>query len=480
MRSKNYLLFILIGLLVMNCHKSNSSTPGGNEPPDPPGTVLKNKIDWWLTKADQSALLQKRTALTFSASGNSLASIAIDSAVTYQGIDGFGYTLTGGSAFVINTLDAATKNNLLQELFGNEESSISINYLRISIGASDLNAEVFSYDDMPAGETDEGLEHFSLDKDRKDVIPLLKEILSINPSIKILATPWSPPAWMKDNASSIGGSLRLEYYDVYAQYFVKYIQAMRAEGIIIDAITPQNEPLHPGNNPSMLMTAENQAAFIKNDLGPAFEAESINTKIIIYDHNCDKPDYPISILSDGDAAKYIDGSAFHLYAGDISALSTLHSAFPSKNVYFTEQYTSSKGAFGGDLLWHIKNVIIGSMNNWSRVALEWNLANDENFEPHAPGGCTECKGALTINGSITRNVAYYNIAHASKFVRAGSVRISATSISGLYVSGFLTPQGKKVLIVLNEGSSEANFNIKYKNNYAQASLPGGSVATYVW
>lgn len=471
------LSLLLYTSFLFGCSKNgNNNDNGGNQPP----VTTSDTINLWLTKADATALLKKQPAILFGSSSNANKTISVDSTTSYQTIDGFGYTLTGGSAEVINTLDATTKSNLLQELFGKADNSISISYLRISIGASDLNAEVFSYDDMPAGETDEDLENFSLDKDKADVIPLLKEIIAINPAIKILATPWSPPVWMKDNGSSIGGSLKPEYYDVYAQYFVKYIQAMKTEGITIDAITPQNEPLHPGNNPSMLMVAEAQRNFIKNDLGPAFQAAGINTKIIIYDHNCDRPDYPTNILNDAGAAKYIDGSAFHLYAGDISALSTVHNTFPDKHVYFTEQWTSSTGQFGGDLLWHIKNVVIGSMNNWSRIALEWNLANDATFNPHTPGGCTQCKGALTIQGSVTKNVAYYIIAQVAKFVPAGSVRIKTNTVAGLYNVAFKTPQGKKVLLVLNDGTASVNFNIQFKDKIAVTSLAAGAVATYVW
>jgi glucosylceramidase len=214
-------------------------------------------------------------------------------AITYQTVDGFGYTLTQGSAYVINQLSSSTKASLLSELFGNSESSIGISYLRIGIGATDLSSSVYTYDDMSTGQTDITLNNFSLAKDMADVIPLLKEILAINPNIKILATPWTAPVWMKDNNSSIGGSLQTQYYDVYAKYFVKYIQAMKAQGITIDAITPQNEPLHPGNNPSLYMTAAQQTNFIKNNLGPAFATNSITTKIIAYDHNCDRPDYPL-------------------------------------------------------------------------------------------------------------------------------------------------------------------------------------------
>jgi glucosylceramidase len=256
---------------------------------------------------------------------------------------------------------------------------------------------------------------------------------------------------------------------------------MKKNGITIDAVTIQNEPQHGGNNPSMVMSAEQQADFIKNHLGPAFQAAGINTKIIIWDHNCDNPNYPITILNDADAKKYVDGSAFHLYAGDISALSTVHTAHPDKSLYFTEQWTSSKGEFGGDLKWHLKNVVIGSLRNWSKIALEWNLANNVNFGPNTPGGCTECMGALTINGSsVTRNVSYYIIAHASKFLPAGSVRIGSNNLNNLPNVVFKRPDGKKVMIVLNEGAAAAGFNIKYKNKLAFTSLPAGAVGTYIW
>ncbi|MCB0432116.1 MAG: glucosylceramidase, partial [Mangrovimonas sp.] len=369
----------------------------------------------------------------------------------------------------------------LQELFGNSTNDIGISYLRVSIGASDLNSAPFTYDDMPTGQTDENLSNFSIDID-VDVITALQDILTINPNIKILGSPWSAPVWMKDNNNFVGGSLLPQYYGVYAQYFVKYIQAMASEGITIDAITIQNEPLHGGNNPSMVMSAEEQASFIKNHLGPAFANNNISTKIIVWDHNCDNPQYPITVLNDPVANPYIDGSAFHLYNGDISALSTVHNSHPNKNLYFTEQYTSSDGTFSSDLKWHLKNVIIGSMRNWSKNALEWNLANNQNFEPHTDGGCTVCKGGLTISssGNITRNVGYYIIAHASKFVPLGSQRIDSNLSGNLQNVAFKTPQGKIVLIVENDGGTIESFNIKYNGKWVTTNLSAGSVATYIW
>ncbi len=478
----NFLFFALLISVVCISGRCSRSSNGGNPPPPPPPPPepTVNEIDFWLTKADQTALLQKQGGIiAFTTSSGNISSIQVDSATAFQTVDGFGYTLTGGSALLINQMNATAKTNLLNELFGS--NGIAISYLRVSIGASDLSPAVFSYNDLPEGETDTDLSEFDLSDDKDHLIPVLKQILTINPAIKIMGSPWSAPVWMKDNNSSIGGSLKPEYYSVYAQYFVKYIQTMKAEGITIDAITVQNEPQHGGNNPSMVMSAAQQADFIKNHLGPAFQAASIATKIIIWDHNCDNPNYPISILNDAAAKPFIDGAAFHLYGGDISALSTVRNAHPDKNLYFTEQWTSSTGDFGGDLKWHVKNVIVGSMRNWSRVALEWNLANDPSFGPHTPGGCTQCKGALTINGSSAqKNVAYYIVAHASKFVPPGSVRIQANNIGSLPNVAFKRPDGKKVLIVVNESSSATNFNIEYKGKWAKISLPGGAVGTYVW
>lgn len=461
----------------------SSSNEGADSPTPTPTPVVKNEVDFWLTKGNQSVLLQKQTnILAFGSKANIYQNIEINDTQKYQTVDGFGFTLTGGSAQVINQLATQKKKDLLQELFGSSDASIGLSYLRISIGASDLNAAPFTYDDMPSGQTDVSLTNFSLAPDKIDLIPLLKEILAINPNIKIMGSPWTAPLWMKDNSNFVGGSLQPKYYEVYAQYFVKFIQKMKGEGIVIDAITPQNEPLHGGNNPSMVMTALQQADFIKNNLGPAFKSNNITTKIITYDHNCDNPQYPITILKDAVAYPFVTGSAFHLYGGDISALTTVHDAFPDKEVYFTEQYTSSAGSFDGDLKWQVKNVIIGSMRNWSKIALQWNLANDGTFGPHTQGGCTTCKGAITINSteSLTRNVGYYIAAHASKFVPAGSVRIGSAIVGNLQNVAFKTPEGKKVLLVLNDGSAPELFNIKYNGKWITTSLEAGAVGTYIW
>jgi glucosylceramidase len=475
---KNSILIVSVVIaflsLNFNCKKKK---PG--ETPDPVQTGAT--INSWLTRGNLTALLQKQPPLAFTSTAPATPLIIdVDSSQQFQTIDGFGFTLTEGSAYLINRLSTAQRAALLQELFGNGETDISISYLRLGIGATDLSTKVYSYNDLPSGETDLTLAQFSLGQDTVDVIPVLKQILAINPSIKIMGSPWSAPAWMKDNKNTVGGSLQPQYYGVYAQYLVKYIQHMQARGITIDAITPQNEPLHGGNNPSMVMTAVQQADFIKNHLGPAFRAANITTKIVIYDHNCDRPDYPNTILADPTARQFVDGSAFHLYAGDIAALSTVRDAHPDKNIYFTEQWTGANGSFDGDLKWHLRNVIIGSVRNWSKVALNWNLANDGGYRPYTPGGCNQCKGAITLDGSVTRNVGYYIIGHASKFVPTGSKRIGSTQVGNLYSAAFVTPAGKKVLILLNDGTNNVNFSIRYKGQSVAATVAGGAVVTYVW
>ncbi len=439
------------------------------------------QADLWLTTLDKKSLLEQRTLEVIEAEDTLEATITIDTSKTFQEIDGFGYTLTGGSALHIHKMSDSARTALLQELFGTGEDEIGVSYLRLSVGASDLNEAPFSYNDLADGETDVNLENFSLANDTVHVVPVLKEILKIAPDIKIMGSPWSPPAWMKDNKDTRGGSLLEEYYPVYANYLVKYVQAMADHGITIDAITVQNEPLHPGNNPSLLMLAEDQAEFIKNHLGPAFEKNNIDTKIIIYDHNADRPDYPISILNDPEAAQYIDGSAFHLYGGEIEALSEVHEAHPDKNLYFTEQWVGAPGDFAKEMTWHTENLIIGATRNWSRNVLEWNLAADENQDPHTDrGGCDRCLGAVTISGDeVTREPAYYIIAQASKFVRPGSVRVESNMPEDLPNVAFLTPEGKVAVIVQNKAETEETVIVKLNNKQTSFQLPAGAVGTLV-
>ena len=441
-------------------------------------TRVNSAPQLWLTDPTDSVLLKKEKVEQHVSDGSAI--IKIDKSQAYQSIDGFGYALTGGSATLINKMTPTGRTKLLHELFTTDGNSIGVSYLRISVGSSDLDDHVFSYDDLPAGETDPELKKFSLANDEENLIPVLKQILAINPKMKILISPWSPPAWMKTNGETHGGNLKSEYYKTYAQYFVKYIKGMAARGIRIDALTIQNEPLNPKNNPSMVMEAQQQADFIASALGPALAAAKLKTKIILYDHNADRPDYPISVLDNKAAAKYVDGSAFHLYGGKIDALSIVHNAHPDKGLYFTEQWVGSPGNLKNELKFHIKEIIIGATRNWSRNVIEWNLAADQNQEPHTPGGCTRCLGAITITGdSIIRNPAYYIIAHAAKFVRPGSKRVESNLLPGLPNVAFVNPNGKLVVIVYNDDSSSRSFNIATGKKVVSSALNAGAVGTYV-
>ena len=407
--------------------------------------------------------------------------VYINEGIQYQTIEGFGYTLTGGSALLLNQLPKQNRIQILKEIFGHSLNGLNVNYLRISIGASDLDATVFSYDDLKEGEVDPDLMKMSIAPDQANLIPILKEIQAIQPGLKIMASPWSPPVWMKDNGKSKGGHLLPQYYATYAQYFVKYIQLMRAEGLTINAVTIQNEPEHGGNNPSMLMTSVEQNEFIKNHLGPAFKKAGITTEIVIWDHNADHPNYPIEILNDAITKSFISAAAFHLYLGHESALSKVHEAHPDRKIYFTEQWTGAKGNFAGDFMWHMQHIVIGTMSNWSSLVLEWNLANDPNFGPHTPGGCTECLGALTIAGTeIKRNVSYYIIGQVAPFIPAGSSRIQTKSTNPQIISiGFRRPDGKKVLLALNTGK-ECVYTIDFEKKKYNLTLPEKSASTIVW
>jgi glucosylceramidase len=450
-----------------------------------PAQAQKRGATLWLTTADRSSLFQKQkqSYRFISGADPQHPTIEIFDKHPLQTIDGFGFALTWGSAEQLYHMDQATRKTLLKELFGTNRNSIGISYLRVSIGASDLNEYVYSYDDLPAGETDPELKQFSLKDEEKYVIPVLKQILGIRPDIKILGSPWSAPAWMKTNGNVKGGGLKPEYYQPYANYFVKYIQGMQAHRIRIDAITIQNEPLNEKNTPSMRMSAPEQAAFLKNYLGPAFKGAGVTAKVLLYDHNCDLPSYPMEILSDPQANSFADGSAFHLYKGNISAMSEVHEAYPKKNLYFTEYMAVEKTDKPTLLIAkHVSGTVIGAMRNWSRNVLLWNLAADSKFGPHTDnGGCPVCQGAVTIDGNeVTRNLAYYTIAHFSKFVRPGSVRIDSSSPEGLANVAFQTPKNGMVLVVSNTGSATQAFNVTYHGKFFEAKLEGGAVGTFVW
>lgn len=468
-------------------------------------------IDRCLTTKDRSSLLEFSPGLlSFSDNpGNKGNNIIVDDRQSFQEIEGFGFAMTGGSAGHLLSMDKSSRTALLRQLFGRNQGEAGINYIRLTLGASDMNAFVFSYDDIPAGQTDFELKHFSLAQDLNDVIPIMKEVLQIAPDIKIMASPWSAPVWMKESGDVRGGKLRKDCYGVYADYFVKYIQEMKRQGIRIDAVTIQNEPLNSRNTPSMPWSPQDQAEFAGKYLGPKLESAGLDTRIVIFDHNCDRPDYPLTTLLDSDADKYVSGIAYHHYMGDMSAMLHTHIARPDKDIYFTEQMTTERpGSPEINIAPSTKRLIIDVMRGWSRNSILWNLANNIDNDPHTDnGGCSMCQGAITIDdGKLTSlNIAYYVIAQIARFVPDGSVRIYSTAeddpaikmsedeqnpgtFRAVYVSSsqvlpnvaFKTPEGKIVLLVANTKSGRETVTIQYKGRYAIQNLESGSVATFIW
>lgn len=443
-------------------------------------------VDVWRTSADRTELLS-HTQLAAQAKvwPGSAESIVIDPKARRQPVEGFGFAMTGGSAQLLHGMSPASRQAILKELFGGGQKQLGISYLRISIGASDMNDHVYTYDDVADGQIDSSLAHFSLAEDEADLIPILREVLAISPHLRILASPWTAPSWMKTNGAPKGGTLRTEYYDAYAHYLVRYLREMQAHGIAIDALTLENEPLNPKNTPSMVLDSAQEETLLRDFFGPALRASGLKTKVILFDHNCNHPDYPLAILRDPAAAQFATGSGFHLYEGDISAMSEVHDAVPSKGLYFTEQMVVEHITDGhlDPVARPVARVVIGAMRNWSRTVLLWNLAADEHFGPHTnEGGCPVCQGAITIQGdTVTRNIALYTIAHASKFVPPGSVRLDSTQDDPeLSNVAWQTPSGKAVLLVANTGAARKDVKVTFGSTSFLASVDPGSTATFVW
>lgn len=443
-----------------------------------------NNLQMYLTDPSTNTLLVKQATPKVGANSEDIPEITVDGSEKYQTIDGFGFALTGGSAYLLNKMSAEDRKEVLKKFY-DPQYGIGASLVRISIGASDLSKKCFTYDEKLIG-TDKELKKFNIKAGDKELIPMLKEVLAINPDIKILATPWSAPTWMKTKRLYGGGNLKTEYYQVYADYFVKYLQTMKDNGINVNIISCQNEPECDTNKPSMAMDAASQANFIGKYLGPTLEKNGFDdVQILCWDHNCDKKDYALTVMGDADAGKYVTGSAWHLYAGDISTLSEVYAEQPEKKLYLTEQWTGRTGDFAGDFKWHLSNVVLGTMNNYGNAAFEWNLASDQNCDPHTLGGCPDCKGAITINKNTKKvssyNQAYYIIGQISKFVRPGSVRISAKSNdNSLETSAFERIDGKLVVVVLNSSGDTKKFKITSGKNTISSCLNPGAAATYIW
>jgi len=434
---------------------------------------------------NQTPTLVSKPSLQFGNSQTSALTIRVDASVQYQTIDGFGASLTDSSSWLLDhKLSREQRKELLEKLF-DPKKGIGLSVLRQPMGASDFALTEYSYDDVAAGEKDPKLEKFSIEHDRAYIIPLLKEALALNPNLKIVASPWSPPGWMKTSQSMIHGALLPEAYPAFAKYFVKYIKAYAEAGVPVYAITMQNEPLNiPGNYPGMGMTAIEQAAFLRDHLGPALREAGLKTKVYVFDHNWDLIEYPIKVLSDPKAAAYAAGTATHCYGGVATAQSELHERFPEREIWMTE--CSGGDWQKGNLLEQQVRLIINSTRNWAKSVVLWNLALDQNHEPFL-GGCTNCRGVVTVNHSVSPTqviptVDFTALAHVSKFLQPGARRVASNSFDqgSLEDVAFQNPDGSIVLLVLNSSGSPLSFNIAWKGEFASYKLPGGGVATFSW
>lgn len=430
--------------------------------------------------------------------------ITVNDSQRYQKIDGFGASLTDAAAWLFaKKLPEKMTDATFEDLF-NPKHGIGLSFLRQPIGSSDLSVTFYSYDDLckqttkacttPPGVADPELKHFSLAHDQEYILPLLKKALAINPNIHVMLTPWSPPGWMKSSGSMLGlnpvtkkpSTLLPKYYTAYANYLVKTIDGYQAAGVPVYALSVQNEPLYaPPTYSGMLMTAQEQIAFLDKALAPALAAAHLTTKVMVYDHNWDHPEYPVTVLKNPKAYALAAGIAWHHYAGTPTVMTKVHNQFPHKGQWVTE---ASGGTWQkGNIVAQEAAELIATMRNWSKSYVLWALATNQNHGPHV-GGCDNCRGVVTLNltdpqnPTVHREPDYYVLGQASKFVAPGAVRIGSNEPAGTDLKdvAFQNPDGRIVLYTLNAASRSQVFSIGFHGKTVTTIIPAGSVATYVW
>lgn len=477
---------------------------GGGKHDDPRAQV-------WVTTVDRAELLHQRAPVEFSKGTSDLTTIVVDPTQRFQTMDGFGASITDSSAALLAELPKTARDQTMRKLF-DPRTGIGVSFLRQPVGSSDFTAatEHYTFDDVAPGQTDFPLRKFSIAHDEKQVLPLLRQAKKLNPQLTVLATPWSPPAWMKTGDSLVGGRLKDDprIYDAYARYLVKFVQAYARAGVPVDYLTVQNEPQNrtPSEYPGTDMPVAQQIKVIEA-LGPMLKKASARTQILGYDHNWEThpndaantppgedpgTDYPYQLL-ESPAAKWVAGTAYHCYYGDPSAQTALHDAYPRKGIWFTE-CSGSHGAtdtpeqiFRGTLTWHARTLTIGTTRNWAKSVVNWNIALREDGGPHL-GGCDTCTGLVTVadDGSVRTDAEYYTIGHLSKFVKPGAVRIGSTSFGTTGWNGqimdvaFRNPDGSTALVVHNENDDPRSFAVAVGDRTFEYTLPGGSLATFTW
>lgn len=447
-------------------------------PPAPPTAQA------WVTSADEIQKLASQPVQPplGPAAGNE--DVAIDSSQHFQKIHGFGAAMTDASAQVLSSLPDAKRRAIMAELFGRANGGLGLSFTRLTVGASDFSTHDYSYDDPPGNVPDPELRYFSIAPAQQYVLARVREALAINPQLLVMISPWSAPAWMKTSKSLIKGQLVPQYYPAFADYLAKTVQAFGRQGVPVSMLTIQNEPnFEPGDYPGERVDPPQRAQIIGRYVGPRFRSLGLRTQILDWDHNWDHPEMPLAVLADPAARQYISGIAWHCYEGDVPAQSPVHDAFPGKDAWVTECSGGEWSPKYAEVLgWMTDKLIIGASNNWSRGTLLWNLALDPKHGPHT-GGCSDCRGVVTIDpatAAITRNVEYYVLGHASRFVLPGGYRVATTKRSDdVEAAAFINPDGSRVAI-LHRKAGAGPLTIALDGERYSIALASGSVATLRW
>ena len=409
----------------------------------------------------------------------SAMSVRLDPEQRYQQVLGFGAALTDASCYLLEQLDAGRRKSILDECFG--PSGLRLSVARTTIGSSDYSVSAYSYDDTES--PDPELEHFSIDHDKKYILPLLREAQQTNPELFYFSSPWSPPGWMKAGNSLLGGSMRKHYFDAYAQYFVKFLQGYGVDGVKISAVTVQNEvdADQDSRMPAALWGQEYEMEFVKDHLGPALRKASLDTKIWILDHNYSLWGRAVDELSDPDVYKYVDGIAWHGYVGEPSSMTRVHDMFPTKNAYWTEGGPDIKAPDYATDWAKWSSTFTGILRNWARSIVSWNLVLDENGKPNI--GPFSCGGVITVNSQtreVTRSGQFWAFAHYSKVIERGAqVFASSGDLKGVDHVAVQNPDGSVVLILTNTGR-EQTIQCALREQSFVVSLPPDSITTLVW
>jgi glucosylceramidase len=448
-----------------------------------PSHVRAQTVGVWLTTHNQKKRMRPQRAAAFGAPGAGANLVFVDETVPYQEVEGFGASVTESSAWLLNRVATPrARDSAMRALFTREDGGIGISLVRNPMGASDLAREHYSYDDVPPGETDPTLARFSIARDEADVLPIVRLARELNPGLRVMATPWSAPGWMKTSGSLVGGSLRSAAYGPFAEYFVRYLQAYEAAGVRVDYVSLQNEPLFtPADYPGMAMDAATQAVVLRDFVLPALTANGLATRVLVYDHNWDRPDYPDAVLSDPAIAgsPLVAGVAWHGYGGSPGAMTAVAERHPGTGAYVTEH---SGGAWVDDQVASDFRTIVDAMRNGARAYVKWGLALDERRGPHS-GGCATCSPLVTVDsrsGAVATTIDFVTLGHFSRFVLPGARRVYSSNADGVISAAFANPDGSKALVVFNDTAKKQAFEVRWGSKAFAAKLPALSGATYVW